>query len=65
MGRQGYLFIVLGVWMPLFVLMGLYNIPQSPIYADPDWLWITQMYALFSGVMSILGLAFYVLARRR
>ena len=65
MGKHSYLFILLGIFLPLLILTGLYMTPDSPIYADEDWLWITQMYALFSGLIAILALAFTVLSRRK
>jgi hypothetical protein len=64
MGRQGPLYLLLGCWLPLLVLGSLYNVAGSPIYLNADWLWITQMYAMFAGIISILGLAFYFLGRR-
>lgn len=64
MGKHAILFIALGCFMPLFILTGLYILPSSPIYNDADWLWITRMYALFCGLITILGVAFYGLGRR-
>jgi len=64
MGKNVYLSMMLGCFMPLLILTALYYAPGSPIYLDLDWLWIIQMYALFCGMLAVLSVAFYALVHR-